>query len=191
MPPNPTPAARIRIKDPTKPRHPLAARPYPESAMTKTSPLLLLNSRKHGIDAAQLAIHPEEIDEFNQLLEGLSADLRPTGEVQRILFGQILHASWNMRIARKHEAQALLESGPMNKNVQTIAKFYLSSERAFFRAMHELRNLQNEFAYRATLAEAEETDLPDVPPLVQTSIIHRQVRQTTGSRPFLQRSPAA
>ena len=46
---------------------------------------LLLNSRKHGIDAAQLAIHPEEVFEFNQLLEGLYADMRPNGETQRLL----------------------------------------------------------------------------------------------------------
>jgi hypothetical protein len=155
------------------------------------TPPLLLNSRKHGIDAAQLAIHPEEIHEFNQLLEGLYADMRPNGEVQRILFGQILHATWNMRIARKHEAQALLESGPLNKSVQTIAKFYSNSERAFYRAMQELRNLQTEFAYRATLALAEHTGLPDVPPLVRTALVHRQVRRIAGAPALRQRSPAA
>ena len=137
---------------------------------------LYLDSRKHGIDAAQLAIHPHEVHEFNQLLEGLCDDMRPTGETQRLLFGQILHAAWNMRIARKHEAQALLESGPAGKTLQTVTKFYQLNERAFYRAMAELRNLQTEFAYRVTLAERERTSLPDVPPLVRTAEVHKQVR---------------
>ncbi len=151
---------------------------------------LLLNSRKHGIDAAQLAIHPEEIFEFNQLLEGLYADMRPNGETQRLLFGQILHAFWNMRIARKHEAQALLISGPLNKNVQALSKFYATNERTFHRATAELRNLQTEFAYRATLAQADEAGLPDVPPLVRTSDVHKQVRRMAGAQLLLKR-PAA
>ena len=137
---------------------------------------LLLNSRKHGIDAAQLAIHPHEIDEFNQFLEGLCEDMRPNGETQRLLFGQILHAAWNMRIGRKYEAQALLTAGPLNKDVQALTKFYMTYERAFHRAMVELRALQTEFSYRATLASAERTCLPDVPPLVQTAKVHKQVR---------------
>ena len=151
---------------------------------------LLLNSRKHGIDAAQLAIHQHEFEEFNQLLEGLYLDMRPNGETQRLLFGQILHAIWNMRIARKHEAQALLASGPLNKDVQALTKFYLTYERAFHRAVAELRSLQTEFAYRATLAQVEHTGLPDVPPLVRTSQVHKQVRLVAGTPALRLRSSA-
>lgn len=140
---------------------------------------LNLNSRKHGIDAAQLAIHPEEIFEFNLFLDGLYDDMRPSGETQRLLFGQILHAAWNMRIARKHEAEELLASGPLNPKVQALSKFYTLNERAFHRAINELRSLQTEFAYRATLAEADGTALPNVPPLVRTAEVHRRVRQNT------------
>ena len=150
---------------------------------------LQLNSRKHGIDAAQFAIHPDEIYEFNQLLEGLHADMRPSGETQRLLFGQILHAAWNIRIARKHEAQSLLQYGPSANGVQSIMKFYLLNERAFYRAMTELRNLQTEFAYRATLAELENTPLPDVPPLVRTAQVHKQVRRIARESPIRQLSP--
>ena len=150
---------------------------------------LTLSSRKHGIDAAQLAIHPDEVSEFNELLDGLYADLRPHGETQRLLFGQILHSFWNMRIARKYQAQALLLSGPLNKDVQSLSRFYLTHERTFHRAMNELRNLQTEFAYRATLAGEDRTCLPDVPPLVRTSDVHRQVRRVT-AMPSLRGLPA-
>ena len=140
---------------------------------------LQLDSRKHGIDAAQLAIHPDETYEFNQLLEGLYDDMRPNGETQRLLFGQMLHAAWNMRIARKHEAQHLLLHGPTGKELAAISRFYLNYERTFYRAFNELRTLQTEFAYRVTLARTEHTELPDVPPLVRTAIVHRQVRLAT------------
>ena len=143
---------------------------------------LQLSSRKHGIDAAQLAIHPDEVPEFNQLLEGLYEDMRPRGELQRLLFGQILHAFWNMRIARKHEATALLAGKPLHKEVQAISKFLTTHQRAFHRAVAELRSVQTELSYRATLAEAEDTDLPDVPPLVRTADVHRQVRRIAGSQ---------
>ena len=150
---------------------------------------LQLSSRKHGIDAAQLAIHPTEIPEFNQLLAGLYQDLRPDGEVQRLLFGQILHSFWNMRIARKHQAQALLLGGPMHKDVQGISKFFIASERSFHRTTAELRSLQTELAYRATLADTEDSDLPDVPPLVRTAEVHKLVRRIAGF-PALRRRQA-
>ena len=118
----------------------------------------------------------------SQLLEGLYVDMRPNGETQRLLFGQILHSVWNMRIARKHQAQVLLASGPLHKDIQTLAKFYNNCERAFHRAVSELRSLQTEFAYRATLADTERSEMPDVPPLVRTAEVHRQVRIFAGTR---------
>lgn len=139
---------------------------------------LQLDSRKHGIDPAQLAIHQEEIPEFNELLAGLYQDMRPNGELQRILFGQILHAFWNMRIARQHQAQALLKAGPLHSDIPALSKFLIANERAFYRAITELRSLQTELAYRATLASNEDSPLPDVPPLVRTAEVHKQVRLT-------------
>ena len=149
---------------------------YSEVAMTD------LDSRKHGISASQLAIHPDEIFEFNQFLAGLFEDMRPSGEIQRLLFGQILHASWNMRLARKAEAKLLLESGPADQGLKAISQFYLRCDRAFYRAVAELRNMQTELAYRLTLASDQRTGLPDIPPLVRTALVHKQVRAATPGR---------
>jgi hypothetical protein len=130
-----------------------------------------------------LAIRPEDIDEFNQFLTGLFDDLRPTGEMQRFLFGQILHAAWNMRLARKQEAQELIARADCaSKVARAIAIQYRQHERSFFHAMKELRELQTEHAYRATLANEQDSALPDVPPLVRTSQVHRQVRMETPHR---------
>ena len=173
-------------------RKPIPLHSYSGIAMTA----LLLDSRKHGIDAAQLAIHPEETHEFNQLLEGLYADMRPNGEAQRILFGQILHAVWNLRIGRKYEARHLLEHGPVGKQLADIMRFCRTYERTYYRAVDELRTLQTEFAYRVTLARCENSaTLPDVPPLVRTALVHKLVRAGTSNEPTrvksASRSPSA
>ena len=180
-PPNPN--SPRRLPPSTQPKHPppIDALADPESAMTELKLQLNLNPRKHGIDAAQLAIHPEEVLEFNEILEGLFDDLRPNGELQRLLFGQVLHAHWNMRIARKKQAQLLLATGPMSKDIQALSKFFTAAERSFHKALAELRAMQTEFAYRVTLAQAQDRPLPNVPPLVRTSEVHKQVRRVIGS----------
>lgn len=145
-----------------------------------------LDPRKHGIDESQLAIRPHETHEFNRFLAGLFLDMRPSGEIQRLLFGQILHASWNIRIARIEEARILLESGPAAPALKAVSQFLLKSERAFFKAVSELRDIQTELAYRATLAGTQDAPLPDIPPLVRTALVHKQVRGTTGKKTLLE-----
>ncbi len=145
-----------------------------------------LDSRKHGIGASQLAVRPEEIHEFNRCLAGLYADMRPSGEIQRLLFGLILHANWNMRIARIEEAKILLETGPAAPTLKALSQFYSKSERAFYKAVSELRAIQTELAYRATLADEQDAPLPDIPPLVRTALVHKQVRAITRGKTVLQ-----
>src|SRR5450432_645115 len=111
-----------------------------------------LDPRKHGIDGSQLAIRADEINEFNRFLSGLYEDMKPSGETQRLLFAQILHASWNMRIARREEAIVILKFGLTADSLKPISVFYSRSEREFHKAMSALRDLQTELAYRATLA---------------------------------------
>jgi hypothetical protein len=139
-----------------------------------------LDPRKHGIDESQLAIRPEEIHQFNRSLAGLYDDMRPSGEIQRILFGQILHANWNMRIARQSQARLLLDAGPTAIGLKAVSHFYSNSERAFYRALSELRNIQTELAYRATLAGSQDQAIPDLPPLVRTAQVNKQVRAIVG-----------
>jgi len=145
-----------------------------------------LDPRKHGLDASQLAVRPDEAAEFNRFLAGLFDDMRPSGELQRLLFGQIVYASWNMRISRKSEAALLLEHGPVAQNLKPVSQFYTRNERAFYKAVTELRNLQTELAYRATLSSDQDIEIPDVPPLVRTAQVHKQLRATTGDRTILQ-----
>lgn len=141
-----------------------------------------LDPRKHGIDSTQLAIRADEINEFNRFLAGLFDDLRPNGESQRLLFGQILHAVWNMRIARREEAKILLASGPSATALKPVSQFYTRAERQYHKASAALRDIQTELAYRATLAGEQEIPLPEIPPLVRTAQVHKLVRTTIGSK---------
>jgi hypothetical protein len=145
-----------------------------------------LDPRKHGIADSELAIRPDEIAEFNFFLAGLFTDLRPSGEIQRQIFGQILHASWNMRLARKQEAQILLSLGIAHPSLKAVAQFYRACQREFYKATAELRHMQTELAYRATLAHDQNAQMPDIPPLVRTAEVHKQVRATTGNRIVLE-----
>ena len=147
-----------------------------------------LDPRKHGIDASQLAIRADEITEFNRVLNGLFDDLRPSGELQRLLFGQILHACWNMRIARREEAKILLEYGPAAASLKPILQFYSKSERGYHKSIASLRELQTELSYRVTLAGDQTSPLPNVPPLVRTAHVHKLVRATFASKPPMQNS---
>jgi len=141
-----------------------------------------LDPRKHGIDPTQLAIRANEISEFNRFLNGLFDDMRPSGEIQRILFGQILHANWNMRIVRREEAIIILESGAAAPALKIISQSYTRYERSFYKAVGELRNIQTELAYRATLAGEQCVPIPDIPPLVRTAHVHKLVRSTIGRK---------
>lgn len=140
-----------------------------------------LDLSKHGIDASQLAIRADEIHEFNRFLSGLFSDMRPSGETQRLLFGQILHASWNMRIARREEATVILQYGVASNSLKLISLFYVRTERELHKSMAALRELQTELAYRATLAGDEAGPLPGIPPLVRSAHVHKLVRTTIGS----------
>lgn len=145
-----------------------------------------LDPRKHGIDASQLAIRADEINEFNRFLTGLFDDMRPAGEIQRLLFGQILHAAWNMRIARRAEAKILLADGPAAPGLKPVSQFYTRAEREFHKASNALCDIQTELAYRATLAGEQNVPLPDIPPLVRTAQVHKLVRSTTNDKTLLQ-----
>ena len=145
--------------------------------------MIELDSSKHGIDAAQLAIRADEIHEFNRFLRGLYEDLRPAGELQRMLFGQILHAGWNLRIGRREEASILLAFGPAHASLKTVLQFITRAERELHKSLAALRELQTELAYRATLAAEDDDEMPNLPPLVRTAHVHRQVRASLGHLP--------
>jgi hypothetical protein len=82
--------------------------------------------------------------------------------------------------------QSLTRIGPGGSSLKAISQLYSRSERALFKALSELRNIQTELAYRTTLSNAQDAPLPDLPPLVRTALVHKQARATTADRTILQ-----
>jgi hypothetical protein len=80
---------------------------------------------------------------YQQLHEFLMAELQPQGILERLTFDNLVRAAWNMQALRSHHAVA-------------------RSERAYYRAIDELRKLQTNRALRELELEAEEEDqVPD------------------------------
>lgn len=63
------------------------------------------NARKHGLTAREVVIAPGEHEEFQQLLADFQAEIAPEGVIQQTLFNELVRASWNLRRARRIEAE--------------------------------------------------------------------------------------
>jgi hypothetical protein len=106
------------------------------------------NARKHGLTARELVVAPEERGDFESLRESLLAELAPLGVLEVLTFNQLLHAAWNLRRCRRLEAD-LAVNGPdplidesAARSVDRLSLYAARAERAYYRAIRELRALQ-------------------------------------------------
>jgi len=105
------------------------------------------NARKHGLTAKQLAISPEEQEEFDELLAGYQAEITPRGQIQQTLFDELVASAWNLRRIR------ILESAldMLDPDYERLARHKTRIERTFHRALKELKLLQTDKALHAML----------------------------------------
>jgi hypothetical protein len=113
------------------------------------------NARKHGLTAEDLVIGPEDRQEFDELLTGLQADVSPQGELQQILFDDLVAAAWNLRRIRRMETELcagaatyedLLNDDDIQKKLDRLARHKSRIERTFHRSLKELKVLQTNAA---------------------------------------------
>jgi len=105
------------------------------------------NARKHGLTAKQLAIQPEDQEEFDELLAFYQAEVNPQGPIQQTLFEELISAAWNLR--RVRVLQAGLDM--LDPQFDRLARHHTRIERTFHRALKELKALQTSRSLRATL----------------------------------------
>ena len=79
--------------------------PQTESGKAKSSQ----NARRHGLSAATIFIPPDRQDEFTQTYAAYFDEIKPIGEIQATYFEQLIHAIWNLNIARTLLVRALHE----------------------------------------------------------------------------------
>ena len=124
------------------------------------------NALQHGLNARDLVIRADESEEFQLLQASLQDDLQPQGALEQDLFGQLLHAAWNLRRVRRLEAD--LARGPHDRLTDNscdraftrFARHHARFERSYFRCLRELRALQTNRALRAQLQPQPAAVLP-------------------------------
>ena len=119
------------------------------------------NARKHGLTAAVLIVRDDEREAFASLEASRATQLAPQGALEEIVFNQLLHAAWNQRRLRRLEAELFhhnldpLADPAQAPTLDRYARYQARFDRAFHRALRELKALQNGRAQRlATFPQA-------------------------------------
>jgi hypothetical protein len=105
------------------------------------------NARKHGLSTNKLFIPEERMEEFQSLFNSLHAEVRPIGELQSQFFEQLVHSAWNRDIARELLTIALHHMD--DKKIANANRYIAQYDRAFAKALKELKELQTDLALRA------------------------------------------
>jgi hypothetical protein len=116
------------------------------------------NARRHGLNSATLFIPADCQEEFLGLHQSLFAEIRPVGELQAQFFEQLVHASWNINIARRLLAAALAQMD--DRKIANANRYVNQYERSFARALKEIKALQTDLALRAVDENEPIADLP-------------------------------
>ncbi|MFN7921655.1 MAG: hypothetical protein U0Q16_16260 [Bryobacteraceae bacterium] len=131
------------------------------------------NATTHGLFSATFVVTPQDRDEFDIFLELQREELRPQGINEQLIFSNLVQAAWKIEANRRLEAQALAEQN--EANLDKYAKYAARFERAYYRALAELRKLQTERALRRESTQPVE----DTPPLADSAKLKKRSQPST------------
>ena len=137
------------------------------------------NARTHGLTSRDLVVAEHEREEFEQFQSALIEELKPEGPLETTVVRQLLHAAWNLQRIRRMESELwqiepnLLLSDDSSKAFERLARYQARTERSYYRALKELKDLQLNRVLRATLPEPL---LAVLPALVSAEKIKRTQR---------------
>jgi hypothetical protein len=96
----------------------------------------------------------------------LREEISPQSAIERTAFDQLVYAAWKQQLTREHEASLLME-GPealadevKARTLDRLQRYGAAADRAWYRALKELRNLQTERTLRGTIPEQVATLIP-------------------------------
>ena len=124
------------------------------------------NALRHGLTSKDLIVAEDEREEFDSLQADLLAEVAPETALETLLFEQLLHAAWNLRRVRRLEAQLYdgvtdpLADHALEAKVNTLARHQARHERAFHRALRELKALKTQRVVAAVITEASGRSVP-------------------------------
>jgi hypothetical protein len=119
------------------------------------------NALRHGLTARRLVVRDDEREDFDALSASLLEELAPQGALENLTFEELLHAAWNLRRFRRIETEASLGTLDDFTDSQTAAvldrlgRYQARAQRAYYRALHELRTLQTNRGLREQKLDPE------------------------------------
>lgn len=159
------------------------------------------NAWRHGLSARDVVLLPGEREEFDEMKAQLESELKPAGPLETEIFGHLVHAAWNLRRARRLEADINYQtcSDPLRdpdhcKEAERFQRYHARTERSFHKSLKTLKDLQTQRLQRNLIPEEAAREAPplaDVRDLAkQTQIVTpneamRQLIRAYEQEPFL------
>jgi hypothetical protein len=138
------------------------------------------NAVRHGLTARFPVIRDDEHEEFAALHHSLSTELDPQGAMETIAFQEILHAAWNLQRFSRIEAEVSSGTAEDFTDPNTIAildrlgRYQARAQRAWHKALAELRGLQTNRALRLRKLTGEED--AEVPAIASINDLTKQTQ---------------
>ncbi|MCC6391023.1 MAG: hypothetical protein IT167_10495 [Bryobacterales bacterium] len=130
------------------------------------------NGRTHGFTASRIVFNtPEEQADYDSLVSEYTTNLAPKGPVEFDIFHQLIHAAWRLRNLAVADAQLykkagadplLIENPDIEKKAALLHRYRTAADRAYQRALNQLKALQNNRLYKEQFPKLLP---PDAPPL--------------------------
>jgi hypothetical protein len=143
------------------------------------------NAIRHGLTSTYFVIAEDEEPIFDKLDAELRAELNPQGAVENLTFLDLLHAAWNLHRARRMEQTCARAdpddfAGPQFTWLDRIARHQARCQRAWYRALQELRTLQTNRALREAALAKENAE--HVPVLADIAKLTKQTQSRPANR---------
>jgi hypothetical protein len=138
------------------------------------------NATTHGLTSRQFVIAPGQQQEFDTLHDSLLFELDPQGAVETVVFHDLLHAAWNLHRFRAIEAEFSSPDSSVFLDPQAtavldrISRYHSRTQRAYYKALSELRILQTNRALR--LVKLAPEDEPQVPLIADINQLTKQTQ---------------
>jgi hypothetical protein len=124
------------------------------------------NAIRHGLTARKPFIPPERREEFDLLEAALNEECSPQGRLELNAFDQLVFAAWKQQCVRELEGNLLAEGAEAlfdetkAKALDRLQRYGAAADRAYTKALKELRALQTERTLRGTIADEIATLIP-------------------------------
>ncbi|MFN7923590.1 MAG: hypothetical protein U0Q16_26045 [Bryobacteraceae bacterium] len=139
------------------------------------------NATTHGLFSATFAVAPQDREEFDIFLQLQREELRPQGINEELIFSNLVQAAWKIEATRRLEAQALAEQN--EASLDKYARYTARFERAYYRALSELRKLQTERAQR----DASTQPIEETSPLADSAKLKKRTQPAPTRDPLTDR----